>query len=230
MASTASTVTLRTVVFLGSARDCIPPWGGDARLGNRVLGYLKSVLADRSSVVGKDVTVKHEVTYYDPLEVFGEGGNLAKSGAEVQNPHFFLKEGQDKEMDAMRAVIKAADCYIVCSAEYNHSIPSALSGMLNHFGGSNFGYKPSAIVTYSSGPWGGMRAAMALRPWLSELGCIPISKLCGFPSAGELFGEDGKPTDPAARPLSQLPKSLTELEWMAVAMKNQRDQFGLPNF
>ena len=64
------------------------------------------------------VTVKHEVTYYDPLEVFGEGGNLAKSGAEVQNPHFFLKEGQDKEMDAMRAVIKAADCYIVCSAEY----------------------------------------------------------------------------------------------------------------
>lgn len=62
--------------------------------------------------------MKHDVTYYDPLEVFGEGGNLAKSGAEVQNPHFFLKEGQDKEMDAMRAVIKAADCYIVCSAEY----------------------------------------------------------------------------------------------------------------
>ena len=61
--------------------------------------------------------MKHDVTYYDPLVVFGEGGDLAKSGAHLTTPHFYMKEGTDPEMDAMRAVIKAADCYIVCTPE-----------------------------------------------------------------------------------------------------------------
>ena len=30
-------------------------------------------------------------------------------------------------------------------------------GMLDHFGGSNYSGKPSGIVTYSNGPWGGTR-------------------------------------------------------------------------
>ena len=80
------------------------------------------------------------------------------------------------------------------------------------------------------GPWGGMRCAMALRPYLSELGCLPISKLVGFPAVTDLFDEAGAPKDPEARMLNQLPKALTELEWTAVAMKRQRDEFGLPNF
>ena len=32
-----SAITLKTVVFLGSARNVVPPWGGCARLGDRVL-------------------------------------------------------------------------------------------------------------------------------------------------------------------------------------------------
>lgn len=34
-------------------------------------------------------------------------------------------------------------------------------------GSSIFSLKPSAIVSYSAGQWGGTRAAMALRPILS---------------------------------------------------------------
>jgi hypothetical protein len=41
---------------------------------------------------------------------------------------------------------------------------------------------------------------------------------------------DGLPKDAAARMLNQLPKQLTELEWMAVAMKKQRDTYGHPNY
>lgn len=59
---------------IGSAKVCVPPWGGDARLGDRVVSYLKSVLNDRSSEVGDaKLTVKHEVTYFDPSTVFAEG-------------------------------------------------------------------------------------------------------------------------------------------------------------
>ena len=47
--------------------------------------------------------------------------------------------------------VRAADGYVVVTAEYNHSIPPALANMLDHFPGSAFSYKPSAIVCYSPG-------------------------------------------------------------------------------
>lgn len=97
---------------------------------------------------------------------------------------------------------------------------------MGHFGGSNFACKPSAIVTYSPSPFGGIRAAMALRPFLSELGCLPVSKLTGFPMAGDLFEANGTPKDPNNRMLGQLPPMIAQLEWMAIAMKRQRDLAG----
>jgi hypothetical protein len=80
----AGTLRLKTVVFLGSARDITPPWGGCSRLGDRVLKYTLQVLQDagRAPKVG-DTAIEHEVVTYDPLEVFGAEGALADSGAEV---------------------------------------------------------------------------------------------------------------------------------------------------
>ena len=103
--------------------------------------------------------VVHEVTVFDPLEVFGEGGALAQSGCELTAPHFFFKAGSaPAAMDAMRDAIKAADAILVVTAEYNHAPPPALLSMLDHFGGSNYNGKPSGIITYSPGPWGGAPA------------------------------------------------------------------------
>jgi len=90
--------------------------------------------------------------------VFGAGGALAESGGQLSSPHFFYGAGKaPTEMDAMRETIKAADCYVVVTPEYNHSVPPALSSLMGHFGGSNYLYKPCAVVAYSSGPWGGAR-------------------------------------------------------------------------
>jgi NAD(P)H-dependent FMN reductase len=99
--------------------------------------------------------------------------------------------------------------------------------MLDHFGGSNFSGKPSGIVTYSMGPYGGSRASMAIQPVLHELGCLPVSKMVAFASASELFKADGTPVDPKHRMLGQLPGMLSQLEWMGVAMKAQREATGL---
>ena len=55
-----------------------------------------------------------------------------------------------------------------------------------------------------------------------ELGCLPVSKLCGLPTVSDLLELDGTPKDADHRMLKQLPELLTQLEWMAVAMKNQR--------
>jgi len=55
-----------------------------------------------------------------------------------------------------------------------------------------------------------------------ELGCLPVSKLCGLGTVSDVLEVDGTPKDKETRMLKQLPELLTQLEWMAVAMKNQR--------
>jgi len=164
------------------------------------------------------------------LDVFAKEGALATSGGELRHPHFFYRSGEaPSEMNAMADVIRAADCFLVVTAEYNHTIPPALSSMMGHFGGSCYAYKPSGIVTYSPGPWGGSRVAVALRPFLSELGCLPVSKLACFPSPTDLFEADGTPKDPSHRMLKQLPAMLSQLEWFAVALSNQKSMVGIPS-
>lgn len=60
-----------------------------------------------------------------------------------------------------QCLCRAADCYVVVSPEYNHTVPPALAGLMGAFGGSNYIYKPAATVTYSPSPWGGMRCALS---------------------------------------------------------------------
>jgi chromate reductase len=210
---------------MGSARNVVPPWGGEIRLGDRVLEWVRSTLSDRQETLGTAV-IKHDVTVLDPLEIFGPNGALSKfSAGELTTPTFFVKD-LPPEVQALKQVIMDADCYVVVSPEYNHSIPPALASLMGHFGGSCYTCKPSAIVTYSPGPWAGMRAAMAIQIVCHELGCLPVSKLCGIPTVTELLEKDGTPTDKDHRMLKQLPAMLGQLEWMAVAMKRQRDETG----
>lgn len=223
-----SSRVLKTVVFMGSSRDITPPWGGSSRLGNGLLEWVKSELSKRSARLG-DETITHEVIVFDPLEVFAPGGPLAESGGQLKHPYFFYKKGDaPPAMESMAQAIKSADCYLIVTAEYNHSIPPALSGMMGHFGGSLYGFKPSGIVTYSPSPYGGARAAVALRPFLSELGCLPVSKLACFSTVGDTFNEDGSVKDESNRQLKQLDALLGQLEWFAVACLKQREASGVP--
>lgn len=228
--TTAMSRVLKTVVFMGSARDVVPPWGGEKRLGDRVLKHVLSTLKERKQTLG-DETVTHEITVFDPIEVFGAEGPLANDG-HLTTPHFFLKADNElrKKMDAMGDKIKEAHCFVIVTAEYNHGPPPALLSMLDHFGGSNFAQKCSAIVTYSPGPWGGMRCAMSLQPVLHELGALPVSKLTGYPMVGDIFNEDGTPKDAEHRMLKQLPAMITELEWVATAFAKMKETVGPPKF
>jgi NAD(P)H-dependent FMN reductase len=121
-------------------------------------------------------------------------------------------------------LIKAADAYIVVSGEYNHSIPPALSNLLDHFLEEYF-WRPSAIVCYSAGAFGGVRAAMQLRAMLCELGTPSIPSLFPVPHVQDAFDEDGRPHDDAFR--KRAARFFDELEWYANALKAAR-QAGVP--
>ena len=71
-----------------------------------------------------------------------------------------------------------------------------------------------------------MRAAMQLRPMLSELGTLSVSNIFGIPKVQNSFDEEGNPTDDHM--VSGAKKLLDQLDWYAVAMKNHRDTVGVP--
>src|SRR5947208_10663804 len=103
--------------------------------------------------------------------------------------------GQAPEaLERLARIIKAADAFLIVSAEYNHSIPPALSNLLDHFLEEYF-FRPSAIACYSAGAFGGVRAAMQLRAMLGELGMSSIPSILPFPKVQEAFDDEGHPKD-----------------------------------
>ncbi len=122
-------------------------------------------------------------------------------------------------LERLAGRIKAADAFIIVSGEYNHSIPPALSNLLDHFLEEYF-WRPSAIVCYSAGAFGGVRAAMQLRAMLCELGTPSIPSLLPVPRVQDAFDDEGRPLDESYP--KRAGRFLDELEWYANALKAAR--------
>ncbi|OWF34947.1 uncharacterized protein LOC110443524 [Mizuhopecten yessoensis] len=196
MASKTTSERLKVVVFVGSARE--------KRLGERVKLFMLDQLKLRN----------YDISVFDPLD---------NEFTMLNKPVFFYgneREGAPPFLVEKEKIMKEADAFVIISPEYNHCIPPALSNMIDHFGGSCYSRKPSGIVTYSAGQYGGMRAAMQLRAMTGELGCLSVSNIFGIPNAQNSLDSDGKPLNDHME--SGAKKMITQLDWMAWAMKNHR--------
>jgi NAD(P)H-dependent FMN reductase len=127
-------------------------------------------------------------------------------------------------MAKLAAIYRAVDAFVVVSGEYNHGIPPALKNLLDHFLEEYF-FRPSAIVCYSGGSFGGVRAAMQLRMTLAELGMPSIPSLFPVPKVQDSFDDDGRAKDPAWE--RRVRRFLDELEWYARALREERAK-GIP--
>jgi NAD(P)H-dependent FMN reductase len=153
----------------------------------------------------------HQTTLIDPLE---ERLPL------LEKMYKEYEKGQVPEiLERLATRIRAADAFIIVSGEYNHSIPPALSNLLDHFLEEYF-WRPSAIVCYSAGAFGGVRAAMQLRAMLCELGTPSIPSLLPVPRVQDAFDEEGHPRDESYN--QRAARFLSELEWYARALKTAR--------
>ena len=120
----------------------------------------------------------------------------------------------------------ASDAIVVVSGEYNHSIPPALSNLIDHFPLSSYAFKVSAIVCYSPGPYGGMRAAMQLRAMLGEIGTVSIPNIFGIPRVTAALSEEGEPLNDHME--SGVQKLITQLDWYAKAIRDRKREHGTP--
>ena len=205
-AKTRFALPFTLLVFLGSVRDSTPP--SPARLGLRVARACTARLAGDG----------HDVCLIDPLD-FDLAGPF--------KPHFaHAKAKAPAALERLAQQIATADGYVMVSPEYNHAMSPVLAHLLNHFGSSLFSYKPSAIATYSAGQWGGARAAVNMRSFLCELGCLPVSAMIHVPRAQEVFNEAGAylPDVDGARWDGYLGRTFAQLVWWAEAAQRQRAQ------
>ncbi len=129
-----------------------------------------------------------------------------------------------KDMQKISNILNGSDGFIIVSGEYNHSIPPALSNLMDHFQ-REFYFKPSAIVSYSAGAFAGVRAAVHLRAFLAELGTSSIPTTLPVPKVQQLFDENANLTDDKFERRTK--KFLDEFIWYLEALKNKRD-LGLP--
>lgn len=195
---------MKILIFLGSTRESTPP--KPKRVGHRVALYLKNLI----EAEGCDVEIIDPLNFQLP---------------QVFKPHFsYAKPDVPSDLDQLSEKIQKADAYVMLSPEYNHSMGPALSHLLNHFGSSSFSYRPSLIATYSQGQWGGARAAMSMRGYLSELGCLPVSAMIHVPKAHEVFDESGEvsESEDSAEWASYFQRSLAQLYWWAAACIEQK--------
>ena len=100
-------------------------------------------------------------------------------------------------LERLAALYRSADGFLVVSGEYNHGIPPALKNLLDHFLEEYF-WRPSGIVCYSAGGFGGVRAAMQLRMTSAEMGMPSVPSLLPVPRIGETLTEDGTPATSAS--------------------------------
>lgn len=169
------------------------------RQGIKVARWLEDTLKNRN----------HIVFFIDPLEL--NLPLLDRMYKEMEDP--------SEKMKSLRNKINDAEGYLAVTPEYNRGPSGAMKNTLDYFL-EEYYFKPSAIVSYSPGMFGGVNAAQQLRLVFAELGAPSISSSFSIPRLHKVFSEDGTLIDEAYN--KRVSKFLAEFEWYIEAFKNQR--------
>jgi len=192
-------MSLKIPLFYGSVRR--------DRQGIRAARFVERSLRARG----------HEVSFVDALEL--QLPLLDRMYKE------YPKGEAPAVLESLATLYRAADAFVIVTGEYNHSVPPALTNLLDHFLEEYF-FRPSAIVSYSGGQFAGVRAAVHLQALLCELGMPSISRTFPVPRVGSAFDEEGNELTPGAG--RRFDRFAAELEWYAEALKRQRHEKGVP--
>jgi len=191
-------VALKTVVVYGSVRG--------ERQGIKAARFVKKALEERG----------HETTLVDPME------------RQLPLLNKMFKEYPDGEapevLEELAALYREADAFVFVTGEYNHSVPPALTNLIDHFMNEYF-WRPAGIVSYSAGTFGGVRAAVHLRAILGEVGMVTIPTMFPVSKVQTAFDDDGNALEDAYP--RRIQRFFDELEWYANALKGAR-QKGVP--
>lgn len=190
---TSATQSMSFAVLLGSVRH--------ARMGIRAARLIMRALESRG----------YAATLVDPLEL--QLPLLDRMYKE------YATDSAPAVLENLATLYRRVDGFLIVSGEYNHGIPPAMKNLLDHFLEEYF-WRPSGIVCYSAGQFGGVRAAVALRATLAELGMPSIPSECAIPRIATALDEDGQAQNEHVT--HTLDRFLDEFLWYARALKRER--------
>ena len=178
---------------------------------------LGSVRRDRMGLRAAHLIVRelesrgHDVHLVDPLELqLPLLDRMYKEHAAGEAP---------EKLEQLAALYRSVDGFLVVSAEYNHGIPPALKNLLDHFLEEYF-WRPSGIVCYSAGSFGGVRAAMQLRMTLAELGMPSVPSILPIPRIADALNDEGVAQHPITD--KSMNRFLDEFLWYVGALAEAR--------
>ncbi|XP_055331525.1 FMN-dependent NADPH-azoreductase-like [Paramacrobiotus metropolitanus] len=187
--------------------------------GLNILVFLGSVRENRNADRVKPLVIRAlesanlTLTVFDPKDF-----NYSKV---VQPLHYYAnQEDAPESLKNFSKVISKADGFVIVSPEYHGAIAPSLSTLMDQFPPLSYAYRPGAIVTYSKGRFGGVRAQTQLRTYLSELGMVHIPSVVSIAKVEETVTKNGTTTN--AQLLSSLDALVEELVWFAKAVKNYK--------
>lgn len=180
---------MKTTIVLSSVRE--------TRIAGKILDKVLELLG-----TSDEITIVDPVDYPLPL---------------LNNRYFEMKEPSEL-FQKLHKIFEESDGIIFITAEYNHSIPPALSNMLDHFG-SEFLYKPAGIVSYSDGPIAGARAGEQLKLLVSTLGMLPIPISPAWGLAHKAGTPEGKSFEDNF--VKNFNRFLVQYRWVGEAVRKQ---------
>ncbi|AJM92285.1 MULTISPECIES: NAD(P)H-dependent oxidoreductase [Nitrosopumilus] len=184
---------MNIAIILGSVRS--------DRNGKRVSQYIIEKIKDRG----------HTVSLVDPMQL--DLPILDRMYKEMKNP--------EPKFQKLQNMIISADGYVPITPEYNHTTSAALKNTLDYCLEEYF-FKPSAIVSYSVGAFGGINAAQHLRQIFAELGSPSIPSSLQISKVHEAIDESGNLLHQEYE--KRIERFLDEFEWYLTAFKNQREK------
>jgi NAD(P)H-dependent FMN reductase len=135
--------------------------------------------------------------------------------------HPRLKQYEHQHTKQWSAKIEEADAFIFVTGEYDYSYPASLKNALEYLV-HEWAYKAAGVVSYSIGPFAGVRAVMSLKSDLLSLKVVGLGEWVTVPTLDQFINEDGEfvPNDSQR---GQLTVMLDQLVRWTKGMKSIRE-------
>ena len=179
------------------------------RMGDRVAKWVTAQLKARG----------HEVHLVDAAEL--RLPLLDKMWKQVKGSDDPADHELKTKLAPLAKLYERVDGFAIVCAEYNHSVVPGLTNLIDYFLEEYF-YRPSAIVGYSTSPFGGMRAAMQLRALLPETGMGSIPTIQPIPAVDKALSAEGVALTQEL--VENSGKFFDEFEWYMMALKLGREK------
>jgi NAD(P)H-dependent FMN reductase len=179
-------------VFIGSIRN--------GRMGDKVANWVAKTLEQRG----------HTVHIIDP-----------NNHPELQTLKFPNQYNPKPSIDMQQVHnwLMESDGFILVTPEYNHSFSGTIKNALDNFM-PEYEKKPFGVVSYSAGPFGGIRANEALRVVISELKGVATPIPFMISTVQNVFDESGVLKDKVYD--ERIVAFLDNFEWYVNALKDAR--------